>query len=53
MILDTELPEFDEGMTLEEQLEIGLRPSQPWRRAIRVIVKEGEDLNGIAVDFEP
>ena len=53
VILDTELPEFDEGMTLEEQLEIGLRPSQPWRRAIRVIVKEGEDLNGIAVDFEP
>lgn len=53
-ILDTDVPGIsDKNMATEERLEIHRKPSQPWRRAERVVVNEGQVLNGIAVKFEP
>jgi hypothetical protein len=51
-IPDTEVPDFsDENMTFESQFEVSVQQSQPWSRAKRVIVNQGQVLKGIEVDF--
>jgi len=53
-ILDTEIPDVsDKNMSLEDRLEIDRKPSQPWKRATRIVVEEGRVLNGLVIDFVP
>jgi hypothetical protein len=53
-ILDSEIPDIsDNRLTTAERLALHRRPSEPWKRAMRVDVAEGQTLQGIEVRFEP
>jgi len=53
LILDTEVPDGSASVPMEKRLENYRKLSQPWTRAKRVVVHEGQVLDGIEVDFEP
>jgi hypothetical protein len=50
---DSEVPAgWWENESLEERLAIYARLSEPWRRAVRVSVREGQAADGLTVRFE-